>query len=173
MIIHQLWRLLFPGFNNEVTYWHDWLLNQFLDQIRVVFLWRTMVRTNSAPGILSANTFYKDMSNLTKLFQGSYRQVWVKFKDFKRTSQDYPTLFKDSKFMKIPDLGDNCIQNFDLGRYIVGYTVGNLVLRRRLSGAVKHDFRTYIWQYTSPNQNFEYGYPHSNALLTFSLKKTQ
>ena len=25
-------------------------------------------------------------------------------------------------------LGDNCIQNFHLGRYIVGYTVGNLVL---------------------------------------------
>ena len=25
------------------------------------------------------------------------------------------------------ELGDNCIQNFPLGRYIVGYTVGNLV----------------------------------------------
>ena len=31
---------------------------------------------------------------------------------------------------------DNCIQNFHLERYIVGYTVGNLVLRRRVSGAV-------------------------------------
>ena len=41
-------------------------------------------------------------------------------------------------------LGDNCIQNFHLGRYIVGNTVGNLVLRRRVSGAVKRDFRTYI-----------------------------
>ena len=39
------------------------------------------------------------------------------------------------------ELGDNCIQNFHLGRYIVGYTVGNLVLRRRASGAVKRDFR--------------------------------
>ena len=29
-------------------------------------------------------------------------------------------------------LGDNCIQNFNLGRYIVGYTVGNSVLRRSL-----------------------------------------
>ena len=66
-------------------------------------------------------------------------------------------------------LGDNCIQNFHLGRYIVGYTVGNLVLRRRVSGAVKRDFRTYI---TSPNENYEYGYPHSNAQLNFSLKKT-
>ena len=69
-------------------------------------------------------------------------------------------------------LGDNCIQNFHLGRYIVEYTVGNLVLRRRASGAVKRDFRTYIRRYTSSNENFEYGYPHSNALLTFSFKKT-
>ena len=30
-------------------------------------------------------------------------------------------------------LEDNCIQNFHLGRYNVGYTVGNLVLRRRVS----------------------------------------
>ena len=67
-------------------------------------------------------------------------------------------------------LGDNCIQNFHLGRYIVGYTVGNLVLRRRASGAVKRDFRTYIRRYTSPNENFEYGYPHTNALLQFELK---
>ena len=69
-------------------------------------------------------------------------------------------------------LGDNCIQNFHLGRYIVGYTVGNLVLRRRVSGAVKRDFRTYIRRYTSPNENFEYGYPHSNAPITFLLQKT-
>ena len=49
--------------------------------------------------------------------------------------------------------------------------VGNLVLRRHISGAVKFGFQTYIRRYTSPNENFEYGYPHSNALLTFSLKK--
>ena len=54
------------------------------------------------------------------------------------------------------DLGDNRIQNFHLGRYIVRYTVGN--------------FRTYIRRYTSPNENFEYGYPHSNALLQSCLK---
>ena len=67
-------------------------------------------------------------------------------------------------------LGDNCIQNFHLGRYIVGYTVGNLVLRRRASGALKRDFRTYIRRYTSPKENFEYGYLHSNELLQFELK---
>ena len=71
----------------------------------------------------------------------------------------------------INHLGDNCIQNFHLGRYIVGYTVGNLVLRRRVSGAVKRDFRTHIQRYTSPNENFEYGYPLSNAVLTYSLQK--
>ena len=27
------------------------------------------------------------------------------------------------------NLGDKCIQNFYLGRYMVGYMVGNLVLR--------------------------------------------
>ena len=38
-----------------------------------------------------------------------------------------------------------------------------------ISGALKHDFRTNIRRYTSPNEHFEYGYPHSNALLTPSL----
>ena len=41
--------------------------------------------------------------------------------------------------------------NFHLGRYIVGYTVWNLVLRWCGSGTVKRDFRRYIRQYTSPN----------------------
>ena len=69
-------------------------------------------------------------------------------------------------------LGDNCIQMFHLGRYIVGYTVGNFVLRRRVSGAVKHDFRPYIRRYTSPNEKFEYGYPHSNVFFNFYTSKT-
>ena len=68
------------------------------------------------------------------------------------------------------DLGDNCIRNFHLGRYIVGYTVRNLVLRPHASGAVKRDFQTYIWQYTFPNENFEYGYPNFNVLLQFHLQ---
>ena len=68
------------------------------------------------------------------------------------------------------ELGDNCTQNFHLGRYIVGYTVGNLVLRRRARGAVKRDFRPYIRRYTSLNENFEYDYHHSNASLQSRLK---
>ena len=61
--------------------------------------------------------------------------------------------------------GDNCIQNIHLGRYIVGYTVGNLVLRRRVNlvlqrrVAVKLNFQLYIRRYTSQNENFEYSYP--------------
>ena len=62
------------------------------------------------------------------------------------------------------------LKKFHLGRYIIGYTVGNLVLWRVVSGAVKCDFRTYIRQCTSQNENFECDYPHSNALLQFSLK---
>ena len=68
------------------------------------------------------------------------------------------------------ELGKNCIQIFYLGRYIVGYLVRNLVLWRRARGAIKRDLRTYIQQYTSTNENFEYGYPHSNARLQFPLK---
>ena len=52
----------------------------------------------------------------------------------------------------------------------MGYMVGNLVLLQPVSGAVKRDFRTYIRRYISPNENFEYDYPHSNVLLNFSLK---
>ena len=55
-------------------------------------------------------------------------------------------------------------------RYIVRYTVGKLVLRRRASNAVKRDFRTYILRYTVPNEKFEFCYPHSNARLQFRLK---
>ena len=43
------------------------------------------------------------------------------------------------------------------------YTARNLVL--------KHDFRAYIQQYTSPNENCAYDYPHSIALVTFFLQK--
>ena len=68
-------------------------------------------------------------------------------------------------FLIFKQLGDNCIQNVHLGRYIVGYMVGNFVLRRRVSGAVKRNFRPYNRWYTSPNDHFEYGYPHSNALF--------
>ena len=62
------------------------------------------------------------------------------------------------------DLGDNCSQNSHLGMYILLYTVGNLVLRQHASGVIKHDFGMYIQRCTSPDENFEYGYPHSNAL---------
>ena len=75
------------------------------------------------------------------------------------------------KHMEIGDvcLGENCIQNFHLGRYIVGYTVGNLVLRWRLRIAVKHDFRMYIRRYTSPNENLNMVIPILMHYLNFSL----
>ena len=76
-------------------------------------------------------------------------------------------------YVQIGHLGDtcNCIQNFYLGTYIVGYMVGNFVLRRRVSGAVKRYLRPYNRRYTSPNENSEYGYPHSNALFNIYSSK--
>ena len=51
--------------------------------------------------------------------------------------------------------------------------VGNLVLWWLTSGAVKRDFQPSIQCYTSPNEHFEHGYPHSNALLQFFFLKLQ
>ena len=62
--------------------------------------------------------------------------------------------------------GDNHIQNFHLGRYIVGYMFGNHVLRLRLCITVKLNFRPYIRLYISPNENFEYSYPLKMRLGT-------
>ena len=69
-------------------------------------------------------------------------------------------------------LGNNCILNFHLGRYmyIIGYMVGNLVLRRRARGAVKRDFRTYIRRNTAPNENMNMVIPILVAPLQFRLK---
>ena len=100
--------------------------------------------------------------------QTSHRQHLLQDQHFEQRKNQFP----EDLLEIAPDLGDNQIQNFHLGRYIIGYTVGNLALRRRVSGAVKRDFRTYIRRYTSPNENFEYGYPHSNALLKFPFKRT-
>ena len=60
---------------------------------------------------------------------------------------------------------------FHLGRYIVGYTFGNHVLRLRLRVAVKLNFRPYIRRYTSPNENFEYSYPLSKVQGLSSIMK--
>ena len=51
--------------------------------------------------------------------------------------------------------------------------VGNSLIRRRIRGAVKRNFRPYHWRYTSPNEHFEYGYPHSNALFNIYSSKAQ
>ena len=64
-------------------------------------------------------------------------------------------------------LGDSCIQNFQLERYVIR----NSVLWRRTSRAVKRDFRTYIQQYTSTNENVEYDYPHKATQRCTSSNK--
>ena len=48
------------------------------------------------------------------------------------------------------DLGDNCIQNIHMGRYIIVYMVGNFLFRWRWRVAVKRNFRPYNrWWYLS------------------------
>ena len=44
-------------------------------------------------------------------------------------------------------LGDNCIQNFHLERYIIWEEI-----YMRMNRAVKQDLWTYIWRYTSPTK---------------------
>ena len=86
---------------------------------------------------------------------------------------DFPVTCKPLNFclmVNYSNLGDNCIQNFYFGRYIAGYMVGNFVLQRRF---IKHNFRPYNRRYTSPNENFEYGYPHSNALFDIYSSNAQ
>ena len=74
-------------------------------------------------------------------------------------------------------LGDNCIQNVHVGRYIVGYMAGNFVLRRRvpqmniLNMVIPMEISFY--GDASPKWNFEYGYPHSNALFNIYSSKAQ
>ena len=77
------------------------------------------------------------------------QQFWLKLRN-ERTAEAYE-MWRNANTIVLPqklqmchvnrepldqtqrrELGDNCIQNFHLGRYIVGYTVGNLVLRRRV-----------------------------------------
>ena len=61
-------------------------------------------------------------------------------------------------------LGNNCILNFHLGRYIVGYTV-SFTATSELSR--KTWFPNISRRYTSPNQNFEYRYPYSMHFCSF------
>ena len=42
-----------------------------------------------------------------------------------------------------------------------------------VSGDVKRNFQPYNRRYASPNEHFEYGYPHSNALFNICLSKAQ
>ena len=91
-----------------------------------------------------------DVINDVKLFQ--YRRIYC------RKFWRYPIRRRVTKASAL-DFGDTCIQKFHFGKYIVRYTVRNLILRRRASGAIKRDFRPCIRRYTSPNENFEYVIP--------------
>ena len=72
-----------------------------------------------------------------------------------------PYLYIDLLITDFSQLEDNCIQNFHLVRYIVGYTVKNFVLQQCIN------LQLYNCRYTSHNENSAYGHSHSNLLFNF------
>ena len=78
------------------------------------------------------------------------------------------TLRLESKLQKCIRIGIPIFKIYILGRYIVGYTFGNHVLRLSSCVPVKLNFRPYIRRYTSPNKNFEYSKPLSNTPCEYS-----
>ena len=60
------------------------------------------------------------------------------FKSISRTEKQYNSAIPTCNHgVSKLYLGDNCIQKFHLGRYIIGYTVGNLVLLQHVSRKTK------------------------------------
>ena len=92
------------------------------------------------------SVFFIDFQSLKT--EGKSWEVLEKSLNFKHTCLYEPYL------SSLCHLGDNCILNFHLGRYIVGYTFGNLVLGWLMSRAVKHDFWTYILTIYLPKWTF-------------------
>ena len=62
-----------------------------------------------------------------------------------------------------------------MGAYIYGITVFKIFIWAGIASNIRTEIlwfqNVYIRRYTSPNENFEYGYPDSNTLLTFLLQK--
>ena len=107
-------------------------------------------------------------TTLLEFFMVTHQSVLIYCRKFMTLSNQTPRCI--FKCIRICKLGDNCIQKFSFGevyRRIYGRKFSFTATRER---SRKCDFRTYIRRYTVPNGNFEYGYPHSNALLQFCLK---
>ena len=60
-------------------------------------------------------------------------------------------------------LGDNCIQICHLGKYIVGYTVGNFVLRRRVSDDIPPQMTN--WNMVIPMLMYLLTFTHKNQVF--------
>ena len=55
-------------------------------------------------GFFSSGSLWVESTLHWFTVQGSYRQIWVKFNDFSRTSKRSPTVFEELKLMKSTDL---------------------------------------------------------------------
>ena len=80
------------------------------------------------------------------------------------------TLQFETKLQKCIRMGITIFKIFIWAGIWSDIWIRNCIIHLSSRGAVKHDFRPYMGRYTSPNENFEYGYPYSNALLQFELK---
>ena len=143
-----------------------WLLSVILGVVQKHLLfWKGLIHTMIKIELVEVHSYYKVTHSLRlKTCNGGIN----KFSEIEHTILNLPTTYHNTCIWKFEWLGDNCIQTIHLGRYIVGYMVGNLVLRWRRSRAIKRGFQLYILWYTSQNEN-EYGYPHSNFISNWSV----
>ena len=65
----------------------------------------------------------------------------------------------ETKLQRCIRMGITIFKIFIWWRHIIRFRFGNHVLWLRLSISIKLNFRPYIRQDTSPNENFEYRYP--------------
>ena len=74
---------------------------------------------------------------------------------------------KNKKFALVPMHNISC----DQMKKKMLYLLNQLLLAQTSGTAVKRYVRTNICRQTSLNDNFEYAYPHSNALVTYFFQK--
>ena len=68
-------------------------------------------------------------------------------------------------------LDDNCIQRFIWGG-ISSDTWLEILFNSDISEVIKINFWPCIWQHTSQNENFEYGYQYSFSVLLLHTSKS-
>ena len=79
---------------------------------------------------------FKSLMSVSPYSIGRFLNLFSKTKKQKVLFHWYRICDEGDGLVAVNNLGDNCIQNVHLGRYIVGYMVGNFVLQRRVLNMV-------------------------------------